>query len=373
MGFTITHSKVTGGAADSRYSVDLADWDATHTISGSVTASEVTSGAALTKTDDTNVTLTLGGTPTAALLQATSITVGWTGTLAASRGGTGISSLGTGVATALGVNVGTAGSFVVNGGALGTPSSGTLTNATGLPLSTGITGAGTGVLTALAVNVGSAGAFVTFNGALGTPSSGTLTNATGLPVSTGISGLGSGVATFLAAPSSANLASAVTGETGSGALVFGTSPTLTTPNIVGTSTNDSAAAGSVGEYVSSTIASGSAISLSTGTAANLTSISLTAGDWDVWVNSLFIPAGTTNVTILANSVSTTSATHNITGTTYAQLVYPGSVLGANSSSTVGVTTRLSLSATTTVYAVVSATFTVSTMTSWGSIQARRVR
>lgn len=45
----------------------------------------------------------------------------------------GITGLGTGVATALAVNVGTAGSFVVNGGALGTPSSGTLTNATGLP------------------------------------------------------------------------------------------------------------------------------------------------------------------------------------------------------------------------------------------------
>ena len=64
---------------------------------------------------------------------------------------------------------------------------------------------------------------------LGTPSAGTLTNCTGLPVATGVSGLGSGVATFLATPSSANLASAVTGETGSGALVFGTSPTITSP------------------------------------------------------------------------------------------------------------------------------------------------
>ena len=62
---------------------------------------------------------------------------------------------------------------------------------------------------------------------LGTPSSGTLTNCTGLPVASGISGLGTGIATFLATPSSANLISAVTDETGTGTLVFSASPTFT--------------------------------------------------------------------------------------------------------------------------------------------------
>lgn len=69
--------------------------------------------------------------------------------------------------------------------------------------------------------------------ALGTPTSGVLTSCTGLPISTGVSGLGTNVAAFLATPSSANLITAITDETGTGALVFANSPTLVTP-VLGT-------------------------------------------------------------------------------------------------------------------------------------------
>jgi hypothetical protein len=180
------------------------------TIAGGTTSKTLTVSNTLTLagTDSSTLNIGAGGTLGSAAFTATSAY------LAA-----GVTSLPL-VTSVNSTTIPSSATLLVSGGALGTPSSGTLTNATGLPVSTGISGLGTGVAGALAVAVGSAGAFVVNGGALGTPSSGTLTNATGLPISTGVSGLGSGVATFLATPTSANLRAALSDESGSGALVF---------------------------------------------------------------------------------------------------------------------------------------------------------
>jgi hypothetical protein len=140
--------------------------------------------------------------------------------------------------------------------------------------------------------------------------------------------------------------------------------------VQGTNTNDSAAAGYVGEVISSIVTTGSAISLTTNTSANITSISLTPGDWDISGFVGFVPAATTSVNDFAGSVDTTSATLSANGF---RIFFPAFVPGSVNSRIPLPTLRHTVSATTTYYLVALANFTVSTMVAYGTVIARRAR
>jgi len=129
--------------------------------------------SALTKTDDTNVTLTLGGSPSVALLAATSLTLGWTGTLATGRGGTGLSSIGTALQY-LRVNSGATGLEYATFPTIPTvnPSALTKTDDTNVTLTLGGTPA-TSLLQAVSLTLGWTGQLSTSRGGTGLSTIGT--------------------------------------------------------------------------------------------------------------------------------------------------------------------------------------------------------
>jgi hypothetical protein len=205
-----------------------------------------------------------------------------------------------------------------------------------------------------------------------------------------------------AATTSAQLAGVLSDETGSGAAVFGTSPTINTPiisggtinnatvgittplagkfttlqatssitpaypaGIVGNVTGSAVTAGGVGEPLTAT---GSAVAATSATLGNVTSLSLTAGDWDVGCTLQTNPAGTTTTQGLNFGLTTTSG---------AQAVFPNVILqpvsfpaGAGYDGVCPIR-MINVSTTTTVYLTAATTFSVSTLTHSGFIWARR--
>ena len=151
-----------------------------------------------------------------------------------------------------------------------------------------------------------------------------------------------------------------------------------TAGIVGTTTNNNADAGSVGEVVSSSVAVGSAVALTNAVSATsgktITSISLTAGDWDIFGSVGINMLSTTNFTAIAGGINTVTDTLNSLYEEETRFAFGAAgVVPNNVISFAFPTTRVSIASTTTYYLIGYASFTVSTATTFGRITARRAR
>lgn len=140
--------------------------------------------------------------------------------------------------------------------------------------------------------------------------------------------------------------------------------------VQGTSTNDNAPTGFVGELIESEVGAGAAVALTTIVAANVTTILITPGDWDVWGNIFYVVSvGTSNIQGSISDTSVTFPTRPGKGIYFAindtsATINPGLPLGMK---------RFSVSVATTLYLLGFSTFVSGTVSAYGYIGARRVR
>lgn len=391
------------------------------------TCATAAGGAALTKTDDTNVTLTLGGSPTIALLNAASIAVGWNGQLSIGRGGTGQT---TAAAAFNALSPMTTAGDIIYGGVSGagtrlpagtssqiliggtTPSWGAVTSAMLNITSTtctnqfltaiSATGTGTCITDTLAsaqhANQGTA-TTVLHGNAAGNPSWGAVslvTDITGnLPIANLASGTGASSSTFLRGDNTWATPSGAGNVTGPGSAVAnniasynGTSgtiikdsgiPTAALPTAIGqipgVTGATAATAGNIGEIATNSLVSGSATALTTDIAKTIISVSLTAGEWDVSGTCYFTIAGTTTLKYALCSQSIINNSLDNAAGNYSGQEFGSTGIALAESTGLAVTSptvRRSLSGTTTVYMVAQSGFGVSTNAGWGAIRATRI-
>ena len=302
----------------------------TFPVSGTLaTTGQLPTPAALTESNDTNVTMTLGGTPATALLQAVSMTLGWSGQLALTRGGTNASL----VASNGGIFYSTASAGAILSGTA-TANQVLLSGSSTTPAwSTAVYPASTTINQILYSSAAN-----TITGIVAAASSILVTNASSVPAwGTTLPSFTTNTITF--------------------------SPT--TAGLKGTTTNDSTAAGNVGEFISSTVAAGAPLTISNGAVTSLTSISLSAGDWDV--NANVYTSGTT-ITAVACGISV--ANNTLPATQFIAQIVPG--VGSTVGGLAAPFQRVSLASTTTYYIIVFAQGT-GTLTAVGGIYARRAR
>lgn len=151
------------------------------------------------------------------------------------------------------------------------------------------------------------------------------------------------------------------------------------PPIVGTTTNDDAPTGQVGEYLSASTVFSSPVALTSGAYSNVASLTLSAGDWDVSGVMGYVFGATTSLTQLRFGLTTTSAGApvdtggggvqggGLCGDIYAAFVPNAGIRKALPP------VRVKLAASTTIYFVAQAVFTVSTCSAFAELHARRVR
>lgn len=193
----------------------------------------------------------------------------------------------------------------------------------------------------------------------------------------GVTAPGTVGAQLIAASTTAQALNVLGGTTGTGTIVLTSAPTIYQPNLVGTTTNNNANSGSVGEIISSSVAS-STVTLSTGVAANATSIALTAGDWDIGGVVSLLPDASTSISVVEGAISDTSATFPSTttlviNTPVTQIRSASYTPGANSVNIPIAQGRVSIAASANYYLLARAAFATSGMRAGGIIWARRAR